>query len=127
MRVFTATRLPALAFHGIFDAIGIEHVLAHLVSTRATPLLRSFNGVFLHIVGLLPQNHAVFHKHPIDATAAAIAPAVHRHPFALTVHNGRIGFDSMRFCAFDSRIAGILPVRNAPGKARNRNGRSPSF
>ncbi len=59
MGVLATARLPALALHGVFHAVGIEHMLAHGVAARARTLLRMLKSVLVYIVSFLAKHDAV--------------------------------------------------------------------
>ena len=71
-------------------------MLTHGVTTRARTLLRVLQGILIHIVGFLTQDHTILHKHLVYATTTTVAPTVNSDPFA-TVDSGCIGLHYVGF------------------------------
>ena len=82
MGVLAAARLPMLALHGVFDAVGIVNLLAQRAAAQASALLRVVEAIFVRIVGLLANDHAIDHIPAIHAHLIAILVAVNGHPLA---------------------------------------------
>ena len=80
--VFAAARLPALALHGVLDAVGVVHLLAQGPPAQAAALLRAVEAVLAGVVGLLADDHAVHHVAHVQAHLVAVLVAVNGHPLA---------------------------------------------
>ena len=80
--VLGAARLPALALHGVLDAVGVVHLLAQGPPAQAAALLRAVEAVLAGVVGLLADDHAVHHVAHVQAHLVAVLVAVNGHPLA---------------------------------------------
>ena len=77
-----AAGLPALALHGVLDAVGTESVHALGAPARAGAVLEIVEAVFFDVVGFDAHGHAVYHIGFQQAAPSAAGPAAHGHPFA---------------------------------------------
>ena len=109
-----------LALHGVFQAIGAEHVLALGTTAQATAVLRALDAVLVVIVGLLAQHDAVLHQRLVHAHAGrAAVPARHGNPL------GALLGVSPRRCARLGKFHRVLALGAAGGQsARKRRGSS---
>ncbi len=96
-----AAGLPALALHGVLDAVGVVHLLAQGAPAQAAALLGAIEAVGMGVVGLLANDHAVDHVSHIQAHLVAVLMTVNGHPRALALD--------------DDGIAGHLMGRRRPG------------
>src|SRR5690606_34757375 len=76
-------RLPVLALHRVFEPIGAEDLPPLGPPARAAALLGEVGAVFVCVVGLLPDDHAILDQHFVDASSAAVVPACHGNPLPL--------------------------------------------
>ena len=104
MGIIATTRLPALAFERILQAIDAENMLTQRMAARTRSHLRRFYGVILEVISLLAYHNAVHHVHLVQATSATVAPAFGGDPLASTFVDSCIRLDDVRL-RVSSRIA----------------------
>ena len=78
--ILATTRLPMLALHGVFDAVGREDVHSTSTSAQARAVLRVVLVVFVSIIRFQPDDGSVLHKRFQSALASAVCPADDRQP-----------------------------------------------
>ena len=88
--VLAAARLPALALHGVLDAVGVVHLLAQGAPAQAAALLGAVETVRMGVVGLLAHHDAVHHVPHVQAHLVAVLVAMDGHPLALALDDGGV-------------------------------------
>ena len=112
---------PALALHGVLQAVRAEALLLLGLAAHAAALLRVVRAVLVRVVRLLTNDRAVLHHHLVHAAPAAVVPARGSHPCAAV---GRIGGQLVLVSGVEARFRGA-PRRRQGGSARRHRGGGP--
>ena len=113
-----ATGLPALALHGVLDAVGVVHLLAQRAPAQAAALLGTVEAVGMGVVGLLAHHDAVHHIPHVQAHLVAVLVAVDGHPLAAPLDDGGIAGHLM-----GRRIGTAAGLGHVGGRARRAAGK----
>ena len=89
----------------VYGTVGAEYLHALRTTALARALLRVVGAVFVRVIGLLPQHHAVFHERLVQATSAAVVPTRGGNPCCALLGVDRLGMLGNGRSAFLLRTA----------------------